>query len=835
MEFGPKELKLIERLPLAEQREILKLMQLRDRASSIEGARARYIDFVKYCWDASESDSYIDTAHWRKLGQIFDAMLRGELNRVIINMAPRVGKALSLDTEILTPSGFKTMADIDVGDQVFGADGKPYPVTWKSPVFKERKCWEVETDDGGRVIADEEHEWSLSIERKRRHVFKNRTTAWVADRFLSTSEKRRPALPPQPVLKLKPRHLLVSPYTLGVWLGDGSRRSGEITCHPDHQPHIRGRIHAEGWDTRLQKAKAQRFSILGLPKALRAIGVFERKHVPVQYLLGSEEQRLALLHGLMDTDGNVTKDGKNTFNNKNKDLIDAVVLLVLSLGMKPFVNQRRVIVSGKDHGVHYRVVWIGNGAASIPHKAKRCRSPLKPVMRYIRTNQVCSRDTACIEVGSPDNLFLAGRGLIPTHNSRASSLFLPGYFLGKNPKQAIIQATHTASFSVEWGEKVRDLVDSDHYRDVFPGIALKPDNKAKGHWKTNHGGEYYAVGVGGTMVGRNADLMVIDDPHTEGDGALAAYKPEVFEKTYEWYLAGPRQRLTPRTKLLLIQTRWGLKDLTGRIISRAKEVGQMGEWHVVNFPAIFPDGKWLAAERFPLEYWLGIKTEYPASYWNSVYQQNPTSEEAAMVKREWWKPWEQEKPPECEFILQSWDTAYLKTQRSDFCACTTWGVFSVPNADGRTVKAAILLDSFKERMEFPELKQKAKQLYNEKKPDCLLIEAKAAGAPLAAELRHMGIPVSEFTPSRGNDKIVRVNAVSDIFKSGWIYFMPNRSNQEVIEEFAAFPTGNHDDFVDSGTQAILRFRQGGFIKTSMDYDYDEDDEDRTKRRRGKFY
>lgn len=417
--------------------------------------------------------------------------------------------------------------------------------------------------------------------------------------------------------------------------------------------------------------------------------------------------------------------------------------------------------------------------------------------------------------------------------SRAASLFLPAYFLGRHPKHSVIQATHTTSFSVEWGEKVRDALASERFSKVFPGVTLKADNKAKGHWKTNHGGEYFAVGAGGRMVGRNADLLIIDDPHSEQDGKVAAYKPEVFDRVYEWYLAGPRQRLTPRTKLLLIQTRWGLRDLTGRIISRAQEVGQMDQWHVVEFPAIFPDGKWLASERFPLDYWMGIKAEYPASYWNSVYQQNPVSEEGALVKREWWKPWEAPRP-EFEFILQSWDTAYLKTQRSDFCACTTWGVTTITTPDGRPTPAAVLIDSFKERMEFPELKAKAKELYRSAKPDSLLVEAKASGAPLIAELHSMGIPVSAFTPTRGNDKIARVNAITDLFKSGWVYFMSTRSNEDVIEEFASFPAGEHDDYVDSGTQALLRFRQGGFIKTSMDYDYDEDDE-RPTRRRGRFY
>lgn len=266
-------------------------------------------------------------------------------------------------------------------------------------------------------------------------------------------------------------------------------------------------------------------------------------------------------------------------------------------------------------------------------------------------------------------------------------------------------------------------------------------------------------------------------------------------------------------------------DLTGRILYEAGKSGTSDNWHVIEFPAIADDGHHIFPEKFPLDYWLGVKNEYPSSYWNSVYQQNPTSEEAALVKREWWKPWEHSRLPELEFVIQSWDTAYMKTQRSDFCACTTWGIFSTTSPDGRTVPAAILLDAYKERLEFPQLKQTVKRLYDEKKPDTLLIEAKAAGMPLVYELRSMGVPVSEYTPTRGNDKVARVNAISDLFKSGFIYFVPGKNTEEVIEEFAAFPTGAHDDLVDTATQALLRFRQGGLIKTSMDYDYEDEDED----------
>jgi predicted phage terminase large subunit-like protein len=229
-----------------------------------------------------------------------------------------------------------------------------------------------------------------------------------------------------------------------------------------------------------------------------------------------------------------------------------------------------------------------------------------------------------------------------------------------------------------------------------------------------------------------------------------------------------------------------------------------------------PSEKPLWPEFWPMQELVALREELPSSKWNAQYQQNPTSEEGALIKRNWWKIWEQDNPPPCEFIIQSWDTAFLKTERADYSACTTWGVFYAPDDKGKTIPQIILLDSFKERLEFPELKKKAYEFYVDWEPDACIVEAKAAGTPLIFELRAMGIAVSEYTPSRGNDKISRVNAVSDMFASGIVWRPERRFAEEVVEEFAAFPSGDHDDLVDSSTQALLRFRQGGFLRLNSD-------------------
>lgn len=714
----------------------------------------------------------------------------------------------------------------------------------------------------------------------------------------------------------------------------------------------------------------------------------------------------------------------------------------------------------------------------------------------------------------------------PRHTkSEFASFLLPAWFLGKFPGKKIIQTSNTAELAVGFGRKVRNLVDSEQYAKTFPNVNLRSDSKAAGRWATNAGGEYFAIGVGGTVTGKGADLLIIDDPHSEQEAALAATSPEIFDKVYEWYTSGPRQRLQPGGSIIVVMcmvgdtlvlmadktqkklrdirpgdevatyederittskiknwqssgvdsiytiqtqsgiilrankehpflvewngerkwsrlkdlipgmqlvatldasalqghkpspdfvqpakqktativktqthrlnqseatgcgleksavaenqfpqkgcaspvignntlrqrkpqnnagqaasntdtglrpsstsewfktattnvmsavnrlrtkihgrtgtagsasttattqeklegcsattatllsdteslqrlyegplstysvtldtiisislsgeeevfdievdrtenfiangvvshnTRWSKKDLTGKILQSM--IDKDGEhWEVISFPAILPSGNPLWPEFWSLPELEALRLELPAGKWNAQYQQEPTSEEGAIIKREWWRLWEPEKPPRCEFVIQSWDTAFTKSERADYSACTTWGVFYLnENPNDPNV---ILLDAYKKRMEFPELKEKAFNYYKEWEPDAFIVEAKASGAPLIFELRAMGIPVQEFTPSRGNDKMVRINSVSDLFASGKVWAPATRWADELIEEMAAFPNSDHDDLVDSSTQALIRFRKGGFLRLQTD----KEDEPLKFRRKMAYY
>jgi len=402
----------------------------------------------------------------------------------------------------------------------------------------------------------------------------------------------------------------------------------------------------------------------------------------------------------------------------------------------------------------------------------------------------------------------------PRHTkSEFASYLLPAWFLGKFPHKKVIQSSNTAELAVGFGRKVRNLVDGEIYKDLFPNLELRADSKAAGRWNTSKNGDYFAIGVGGTVTGKGADLLIIDDPHSEQEAALAASNPDVFDKVTEWYTSGPRQRLQPGGAIVIVMTRWAMRDLTGQVLKAAAQRG--GEqWEVIEFPAIMPSGKPLWPEFWQLEELEALREELPNSKWQAQYQQNPVGNESAIVKRDWWQWWEHERPPACEYILQTWDTAFEKNNRADYSAGTTWGVFNLDEDVNN--KNIILLNTYKKRVEYPELKRDVLEEYREYEPDGVLIEKKASGAPLIYDLRAMGIPVQDYTPSKGQDKIARLNAVSDIIASGKVWVPRTRWAEELVDEIAEFPSGEHDDLVDATTLALMRFRQGGFLRLPTD-------------------
>lgn len=805
--------------------ERLKLEYRLAQLETQERARTHFIDFVRYVWPDA-----ILGAHHEKMANAFDRIANGTLKRLIINMPPR--HAIMTSMKIPTVHGFKTMAELQPGDHVFGPDGLPVAVLGKSEVFRGREIYRVWTDDGAYLDVDGEHLWSVRLDRKRpklqdyttEQLWRRqngeslRTTRdgraiFIEGCRVDPASVRAPRLPDTAPVQYPHAQLPVDPYVLGLWLGDGTSCQAIITADDADMSVVRLEVERRGFQT-TDQATRMTFGVPGLKVKLRELGVLGNKHIPAPYMIASEQQRRDLLKGLMDSDGTVAKHGQCFFAQSSRALCEQVQQLVRSLGVKASLLENRAMLNGKDYGPTWKVSFYASDVFCLPRKEVRTLKDERTFGRYIRIEKLgTTADTQCIKVDREDGLFLAGEGYICTHNTKSefASYLLPAYLMGRDPRTKAIEATHNSELAVRFGRKVRDLMDQPNYKELFPDVALKQDSKAAGRWDTNRGGEYFAVGVGGAMTGRGADVLIIDDPHSEQD----AQSDLALDNAWEWYQGGPRTRLQPGGAIVVVMTRWGTKDMTARLL-KAQKMRNADQWEVIELPAILPSGKPLWPEFWKIEELEAVKASLSVQKWNAMYQQQPTNDEGAILKREWWRVWQHEEPPIVNYIIQTMDTAYSKKDTADFSVIATWGVFYPDEDSGAHI---ILLDVLRRRMDFPELKRVAKDQYDHWQPDNVLIEAKATGITLQQELRRMNVPVTMYSPGgrrAGQDKVSRANSVAPILEAGIVWAPDTDWAEELVEECAAFPNGDNDDLVDVTTMALMRFRQGNFVSLHTD-------------------
>ncbi|HNC23409.1 MAG TPA: LAGLIDADG family homing endonuclease [Opitutaceae bacterium] len=352
------------------------------------------------------------------------------------------GKALAVDTPIPTPSGWTTMGDLQVGDEVFDEAGRVCRVRRATDVMVDRPCYLVSFSDGGRIVADADHLWLTSTEQSRnsernsrsragraavkprgtdqshkRTFSAVRTTAEIAATLLTQGGRPNHRVPLSGALELPPQPLPLDPYLLGVWLGDGTSENGSITCF---EPEIIESLSALGETITAWHAPG-RYNVTCLKTRLRAMGLLGDKRIPPEYLRASADQRLALLQGLMDTDGHASRDRRCEFVSMSRTLAEGVRELALSLGIKAVLTSGLASLGGRVTGEKFRVMFAtATPVFRVKRKLERQRAgvPVKSASRAIVAAEPCkSVPVRCIEVDSPSHLFLAGRAMIPTHNS----------------------------------------------------------------------------------------------------------------------------------------------------------------------------------------------------------------------------------------------------------------------------------------------------------------------------------------------------------------------------------------------------------------------------------
>jgi len=416
----------------------------------------------------------------------------------------------------------------------------------------------------------------------------------------------------------------------------------------------------------------------------------------------------------------------------------------------------------------------------------------------------------------------------PRHGkSLLTSQYLPAWLIGRIPNKKLMSITHTTDLAVHFGRTVRDIIQSDRYQEIFPHTNIRADNKSAGKWQTEAGGEFFAAGVGASVTGRGADLLIIDDPHSEQD----ILSPNAFDNAWAYYSAGPRQRLQPGGIIMVVQTRWSQEDLTGHLLEEQMKKKDADQWEVIEFPAILPSGKPLWPEFWSIDELKAVRASLFEANWQAQWMQNPVSEEAAIIKRSYWSRWNDDKPPACTDIIMSMDTAFQAKEAADYSVITTWGVFypdgeyvigsgdnkRTRNFNGREANI-MLLDRVRGQFDFPTLKEKAFTTWTDWNPDITIIENKASGQSLIQEFNHQGIPVTPFTPNKGQDKVVRANAIADIFHDGKVWAPNEWWADELIDECHAFPySSKNDDQVDSSVMAITYFRKAGYISLKKDW------------------
>lgn len=630
--------------------ELDKVKKLKRMIAAVE-SRDSLLKFTRFTMpdpedvDDTEKSLFEINWHHEAICQFLEKMEKGEILRGIITMPPRHGKALSVDTPIPTPTGWERMGDLRVGDEVFDETGWPTRIVAVSPVMKDRPVYRVETDDGDEIIADRDHEWLVRLCRKHQR-FGVRTTDWLHWRQGEMRDFRAPMIRAQGALELPDAELPIDPYVLGVWLGDG-RTDTSAMCSADDEIIENVAAIEGGINFYAQSGVTKHFRVgphyrHGATQAetlqgrLRDLDLLGNKRIPIQYLRASRTQRLELLQGIVDTDGHVAPNGQIAITSVKKALAEDVLELVRSLGTKGFLTEGNATIYGRFISKKYNVSFYLSGAARLTRKKINCRDGVLSQRRYITIQDAGTADTVCIQVESDSQMFLCGKSFLPTHNSEiASRRFIP-WFLGRDPYRQTIFTTYAADFAEDFGRKVREIIETPAYRQVFPRVSLKAKSKAADRMETEAGGMAVFIGVGGPATGRGADFFLIDDPFKNREEAESLTHRN---KVWDWLTSVAYTRLMPNGRMLLICTRWHPDDAAGRIFNTDFiPKRESAKWKRLDLPAIIEesgeDERALWPTRYPLEVLKSTRDFIGERDWNALYQQRPTPPEGAFFKQE---------------------------------------------------------------------------------------------------------------------------------------------------------------------------------------------------------
>jgi predicted phage terminase large subunit-like protein len=430
---------------------------------------------------------------------------------------------------------------------------------------------------------------------------------------------------------------------------------------------------------------------------------------------------------------------------------------------------------------------------------------------------------------------------LPPRSSKSlicSKLF-PAWYIGNFSNHEIMSVSHSDQLASDFGRTVRDIVNTEKFQRIFKGVALRSDVKAAGKWKTNKNGSYYAAGVRSQVAGRGANIALLDDVMSEEDSFSQTGRKYIKE----WYPAGLRTRLMPNGSIIIINTRYHYDDLCGWLLKQEKTAEQSTyPWEVISIPAwlneeaaelldlpvgssYFPE--WKSDEILRIDE-QEIRASNGARYWNSLYMQDPSPDDGGIIKKKYINWWEYEEPPECQFIIQTYDTAFSTSRTADYSVIQTWGIFHDYDEDYGHASHLILLGNTRGRYEYPELRRIAQDLYRDFRPDVCIIEKKASGQSLIQDMRRAGLPVLDYLPDK--DKVARVYASTPMMEAGRVWLPKNKIwADDLFSECMSFPNGSHDDQVDCMTMAVHYMKDSWNLTHPEDPSWEDEGSKKDKR------
>lgn len=566
-------------------------------------ARHRLINFARYM----QPDLALEPFHVVYY-TLLDKFAHGEIKKMIVQIPPQHGKALPVDTPVLTTKGWKKHGDLQPGDYVFGDDGKPKKVIANFGKY-EWHTQKVIFADGNELVAAKEHVWKIYADRDNHQGRKEEYTE--TQNLLKGRHRRSPFIKADAVIEMPNAILPIDPYILGMWLGDGLSAQGVIVSGKEDKEHYKSI-----GEVRKVRPGYYRCLVKGLSRELRVNGLLNNKHIPIGYLLADKEQRYELLRGLMDTDGTVDIKGRCEFCQMEGRLATDVYVLLRSLGFKPTLHKYDAILNGENVGRKVRIMFTPNRDQKI-FKLERKQNRILTKKQQDRSdkNKFFIKDVAtnnneivnCIQVEG--GMYLAGLDLIPTHNSEGSSRKLPAFMLGLDPDKKICIGSYAATIARDFNRDVQRIIDTPRYRELFPETYLNGSNvvtMANTYLRNSdviemvgRKGSLRVVGRGGSLTSKTVDVSILDDvykDYAEGNS------PIVRNAAWKWYTTVVRTRLHNDSQELIVFTRWHDDDLIGRIEKSGETVIDIKSWDdVKNIPA----GAWV---RINFE---GLKTGEP--------------------------------------------------------------------------------------------------------------------------------------------------------------------------------------------------------------------------------